>query len=904
MPGKTEKFMIVDGNALVHRGFHAIPHLSTKKGEPTNGVYGFALLFLRALKELHPEYVAVAFDLPGGTFRDKLYASYKATRTRAPDELYAQIPRVKELVQSFNLPVYELPGYEADDLVGSLAELARQHKNLETIILTGDLDTLQLVNEQVKVFAPKQGLTETKLYDERAVEERYGIRPEQMVDYKALRGDPSDNIPGVRGIGEKTASELLQEFGTLEKLYQYLEGRDTARIKPRIAKLLLEYRSEAEMSKKLARIVKDLKINLDLEAARLSSYDEKKVFQMFQELEFRSLLDKLPKSIRALHPLEENNAAPDDYQLVDTSEKLAEFLTKLQTKKAFALDTETTSLVPLSAQLLGVGFCWAAGEAYYLPARLIDQKIRTVLEDPKVIKVGHNIKYDYLVLRKAGINLGGEFFDTMIAAYLLNPGARTFDLDTLVFNEFGFRKTPIENLIGEGRQQLSMAEVPVAKVAAYCGEDADYTWRLKEKLAPELNRMKLQKIFAEIEMPLVRVLAGMEYSGIKLEPKVLQTLSRQAGVEIEKLKKQIWRLAGEEFNIGSPLQLKQVLFEKLEIPTAELKKGKTGLSTAATELEKLRGLHPIVDLIFDWRELTKLQNTYLDALPDLVNPTTKRLHTSFNQTITATGRLSSSDPNLQNIPIRTEFGRKIRRAFVAEKNYKLVSIDYSQIELRLAAHLSGDAKMIEVFRNGGDSHTATAREIFRVKDGQEVTADMRRDAKTINFGVLYGLSAYGLKSRIPDVSQGEAQDFIDRYFETYEGLTKYLEEIVAETRRQGFVKNEIGRIRYLPEIHSSQFQVRSAAERAAINMPLQSFAADIIKMAMNKLASEDLVAREDCRLLLQVHDELVFEIAKDKVESHTAQIVKIMESVYKLKVPLVAEAKAGDNWEEMTKINL
>ncbi len=899
---KKETLLLVDGNALVHRGFHAIPHLSTKGGEVVNGVYGFALLFLKALKELHPEYVVVAFDLPEPTFRDKLYESYKATRMRAPDELYAQIPRVKELVAAFNVPIYEMAGYEADDLVGSLARVAEK-KRLQTVILTGDMDTLQLVNDATKVFAPKQGLSETKLYDEAAIKERYGLRPDQLVDYKALRGDPSDNIPGVKGIGEKTATDLLQKFGTLEKVYDSLQDKNQKKIRPRVGEMLEIHRADAFLSQKLAQIVIDLKLDLDLAKAKVANFDEQQVFKLFQILEFRSLLDKLPKSENHA-PVLSTTARGHDYHLIETAKQLAELVAALKEQKEFAVDTETTSLNPLQAELVGIGFAWEKGRAYFVPVLMINKELRSCLADEGSPKIGHNIKYDYLVLKRAGIDLAGPLIDTMIGAYLLNPGVRNFDLDSLTFTEFGFRKTTIESLIGTGKQQLSMAEVPLPKVAAYCGEDADYTYRLWQKLAPELKRNTLEKIFFEIEMPLIRVLADMERWGIKIDPIFLQKLSGEAGVEIEKLEKKIWRIAGEEFNIGSPQQLKTILFEKLEIPTQELKKGKTGLSTAATELEKLRGLHPVIEPIFEWRELSKLQNTYLDTLPKLVDKQDQRLHTSFNQTIAATGRLSSSEPNLQNIPIRTELGRQVRKAFIAEPKFKLVAVDYSQIELRLAAHLSGDSKMMEVFRQGGDIHTATAQEIFDLETPEEVTPEMRRQAKTINFGVLYGVSAYGLKSRIPEVSQGEAQDFIDKYFDTYQKLTHYLEQIIAEAKASGFVKNELGRRRYLPEIKSSQFQVRSGAERAAINMPFQSLSADIVKMAMNKLALEGLTNRQDCRLLLQVHDELVFEIEKAKVSVCAPQIAEIMQGIYKLKVPLVVEAKVGDNWGEMAKFSV
>jgi len=899
---KQEVLLLVDGNALVHRGFHAIPHLSNKKGEPTNGVYGFALLLLRALKEVKPQYVAVAFDLPEPTFRDKLYAEYKAKRVKAPDELYAQIPRVKELVRAFDLPVYEEKGYEADDIIGSLSAIGKKH-DLKVVILTGDLDTLQLVDDSVSVFAPKQGLAETKIYDAAAIKERYGLLPEQLIDYKALRGDPSDNIPGVRGIGEKTASELLQKFGTLEKVYDYAKGKDTKRISERVRTLLLEHEKDAELSKHLVRIVRTMKLSFDLKNLRLDGYDESKVYELFRELEFKSLLDKLPKTQNAAQLLEKRESN-DNYQLLDSAPEYEKFLDELQEQKEYALDTETTSLNPVAAQIVGIGFSWKNGKAYYVPAAMVDERLKKILLSDHSTKVGHNLKYDYLVLKRNQISLGGAWGDTMIAAYLLSPGSRNFDLDSLSFAEFGFRKTPITKLIGEGKNQKSMADVPVADVADYCGEDADYTWRLYKKLLPRLEEMRLLEIFRDIEMPLARVLAEMEYRGIKVDASHLNGLSKKAEKEIEKLEQHIWKFAGAEFNIGSPLQLKEVLFEKLKIPTENLKKGKTGLSTAATELEKLRDLHPIVPLIFEWRELTKLKNTYLDTLPLLINPETGRVHTSYSQTIAATGRLSSSDPNLQNIPVRTEFGRGIRKAFIAEEGFVFLAIDYSQIELRLAAHLSKDRKMMEAFKNGEDIHTATAMEIFGIKDPKKVTDLQRRSAKTINFGVLYGLSAYGLTSRIPGVSQGEAQDFIDKYFSTYSGLTRYLEEVVADVRRRGYVKNELGRVRYFPEISSSQFQVRASAERAAINMPFQSLSADIIKMAMNKLSELGLTNDEDCRLLLQVHDELLFEVKKDKVEKYAGEIAKIMTSVYKVSVPIEVEAKSGQNWEEMSKINI
>jgi DNA polymerase-1 len=905
---KKPTLLLVDGNALVHRGFHAIPHLSTKAGEPTNGVFGFASLFLNALNALKPDYVAVSFDLPEPTFRDKLFAEYKAKRIAAPDELYQQIPRVKELVTAFNVPIFEKKGFEADDVIGTLARQADQ-KGIDTVILTGDFDTLQLVNHSIKVFAPKKGLSEAGLYGEEEVEQKYdGLKPGQLVDYKALRGDPSDNIPGVAGIGDKTAKQLLLEFGDLDSVYAYAKKHPEGdeKINSRTARLLLKEEKEARMSQKLATIVKDVPIKLDLDRTRTHDFGEDRVFELFQALEFKSLLSRLPRSDRNQPENEKGleKKGHGRYRLVDSKDKLADLVKALGKQKEFALDTETTSEHPMEAELLGIGFCWKKNEAHYVPSGLVGQDLKKILADPDKKKIGHNIKYDHLVLRRAGIRLAGIDFDTMIAAYLLDPGSRSFKLDNLAFTELGVRMQPIEELIGKGKNQKSMAEVPVQEVSDYCCEDVDMTWRLKAILEKELKKKKLDKLFREIEMPLIEVLSEMEQSGIKVDPEVLKKLSSEAEKEIGGIEIKIHKQAGKKFNIASPVQLKEILFDKLNIPTEGIKKAKTGFSTAAQELAKLRGLHPIIDLISDWRELTKLKNTYLDALPALINKSTKRVHTSFNQTIAATGRLSSSDPNLQNIPVRTALGRKVRSAFTAEPGNKLLSVDYSQIELRIAAHLSGDKKMMRVFEDGGDIHEATAREMFEVKKNEPVSAQQRRYAKAINFGILYGLSAHGLTARIPEIPRAEAAEFIAKYKEIYRDLMDYLESVMEETRKNGYVKNELGRIRNLPEINSSQFQVRSAAERAALNMPLQSMNADIIKMAMNRLYTKNLVSEEECRLLLQVHDELLFEVAKGKVEDCAGVIAETMKNVYKLRVPIEVEAKAGDNWGRMNKINL
>jgi len=901
--------MLVDGHAIIHRGFHAIQHLSTTSGEPTNAVYGFTVLLLRALQEIKPTHVAVTFDLDGGTFRHQQYQAYKATRAKTADELIQQIPRCKEVVQALGIPVYEMQGYEADDVLGTLAtEIKKENKgddDYEVIIVTGDLDTLQLVDEHVKVYASRKGLTDIAIYDPAAVRSRYGIEPSQIIDFKAIKGDPSDNIKGVRGIGEKGALDLVKEFGSLAGIYKNLP-----KVKEKYRKLFEEQRQEAQMSYELSTIVLNVPIKFSLPPYKFSQIDYQRIVKLFQDLEFKSLIAKLPRidQPKEISPVEAQKIEAkksDKYFTIDSREKLEELAEILNKQEEFAFDTETEGLGALDFDLVGVSFSYAQGQAYYVPAELLLKTkfdgLHKLFANPKIRKIAHNIKYDYLVLKKFGIDVQNLYFDTMIASYLLAPGSRSHDLDTVTFNEFGYQMQPIEELIGKGRSQISMDQVELAKISFYCCEDVDYTFRLKNLLLGRLQKEKLDKVFFEIEMPLVKILAEIEENGILLDVPRFKELEKQVDKELKQLEKKIYKFAGEEFNINSPAQLKVVLFEKLKIPTGDIfiKKTKTGFSTAASELEKMRGSHQIIDEILNYRELAKLQSTYIQALPELVSKRDGRLHTSFNQTIAATGRLSSSNPNLQNIPVRSEgLAAEIRKGFIAAPGYKLVSIDYSQIELRVVAHLSGDATMINVFKNHEDIHTATAMRVYGVKRPEDVTKDMRRDAKTVNFGILYGVSSFGLSERV-DMTRAEAGDFIKRYFQAFPAVDTYLKKVINETRLTGYVENELGRKRYLPEINSSQFQVRAGAERAAINMPMQSLAADIIKIAMEKIAAEISIQSEDLRLLLQVHDELVFEIRNDLVERYAPRIKQIMEDSYKLIVPLEAEIKVGQNWAEM-----
>lgn len=958
MNRKQNRYMLIDGNAWIHRGYHAIPVLNTKAGEQVNAVYGFTSILLKAIKELKPTHIACTFDLAGPTFRHIKYKEYKGTRVKTDQELYNQIPRVKEVVRALNIPIFEKEGFEADDCLGTLAKnLHAKDPEAEVIIATGDMDTLQLVNHVIKVYTLRKGIADTTIYDAKAVRQRFGLSPEQMVDYKALRGDPSDNIPGVKGIGEKGASELIKQFGSIDNLYKTLHSEikeagleipndkyqipnkfQISNIKSRTINLLLDQEEQARMSYDLSVIVCNVPLEINIPQYNLAGSNLQQTVKLFQELEFRSLIGKLPKTevvtsgelqvtseatVKSDAP---SNIGKQNYIFVDTEEKLKDALKVLSGAKEVSIDTETTSLNIIDAELVGIGFSVKSGEAFYVPAKLAlsSLELKKLIEDEKIKKVGHNIKYDNEILKANSYKLIAISFDTMIASYLLNAGTRQHNLDALAFNELGYQMQPIEDLIGKGKNQITMDKVEPEKVSWYCGEDVDMTLRLKEIYEPKLKTEGLEKVFYNIEMPLIGVLSQMELNGIKVDAKFLNRLSGEVEIDIKDLESEIYRLSGEEFNINSPKQMKEVLFEKMKLEPIANKKNKSGLSTAAGELEKMLGQHPVIEKIMQYRELSKLQSTYLLALPELINKKTGRIHTNYNQTIAATGRLSSTDPNLQNIPVKGEgVGSKVRQAFVAEKGYKLLSIDYSQIELRIVAHLAKDAKMLEVFKKDEDIHTKTAMEIFGVtKDN--VTKDMRRDAKTINFGILYGLSSFGLSSRIGEVSPKEAKEFIAKYFAAYPTVEDYIEQVKLQVNEAGFVKNELGRIRKFPEIKSSQFFIRAAAERAAVNFPIQSLAADVIKVAMinihrviggegyrdigisqnPKTLSPYNPQSEEIKLLLQVHDELVFEVKEDVVETWVKKLIPLMENAIKLSVPVKVEAKVGDNWGEMDRLEL
>ncbi|MFA6514573.1 MAG: DNA polymerase I [Patescibacteria group bacterium] len=908
------KLIIIDGNAIIHRSFHALPPtLKTKDGVLVNAVYGFTSFLLKSLNEFHPEYVILTLDKAGKTFRHEAYAEYKATRVKAPDELYEQIPLVKRIAEVFDIPIFEKTGFEADDLIGTLCKQAEKEKNLETIIMTGDMDTLQLVSDKTKVYTMSRGLSDSVLYDADKIKERYNLTPEQIIDYKALRGDPSDNIPGVRGIGEKTAVELLVDFKDLDGVYKAAEKNDK-KIKPRTIELLMTSRENAFLSKELATINCEAPIELSLEKARFATFNLEDVLNIFSEFDFRSLLNKVKEvrdRLEKAHQGGETGAEVIEqkidkrrreasYTFIKTEAEFESFCLKINKAKEFSFKTEASSNDPMTAEIIGLSFCLEEGEAYFISnEKDWLEKLKPVLENENVKKIGHNLKFDWHLLKNKNIELKGIYFDVMLASYLINPGERHHDLDALAFSELGIEKITAKNIQAEEPKQLSLdlSGPDPEKLSLFACENVDLIKQLEKILSEKLKELELTDVFNKIEMPLISVLADMEHNGIKIDIIPLNNLDKEVKIKIKKLGQEIHKLAGTDFNINSTKQLKEILFTDLEISTAGIKKTKTGFSTAEEELAKLKDLHPIISFLQEYRELNKLETTYLNALPKMINKHTGKIHTNFNQTIAATGRLSSNEPNLQNIPTRTEEGRRIREAFIADKGYKLVGFDYSQIELRLAAHMSKDAKMMAAFKSNEDIHTATAAGINGVKL-EEVTKEMRREAKAVNFGILYGQGPHGL-SQGAGISYSEASQFIKKYFETYPGIKKMIDGFIKQAREKGYAITMFGRRRPLPDMESSIPFVKKSAERMAINTPVQGSAADLIKMAMIKISEMIKDDSENIRMLLQVHDELIFEIKEDKIEYYLPILKELMQNGVELKVPITVDEHTGNNWGEL-----
>ena len=909
-PERRPLLMVMDGHAMVHRSFRAISTqrnlTSNATGEDTTGVYGFANVFLRALQEWNPAYCAIAFDTSAPTFRHVEFEEYKAQRPPMPAELRPQFDRVKQLMTAFGVPVFELDGWEADDVIGSLTRQAEE-AGIDSVILTGDRDTFQLISPRVRVDLASS-IQDRRVYDEAELAERYsGLTADQQPDFKALVGDTSDNIPGVPKVGEKRAAALLGEYGNLEGIYESLDA-----VKPPSVKTALgENQQRAFENRRLMTIDRQAPVTLDLEACRFWRYDRRDVVALLTELEFFSVVSRIPLPGGSDTTEADTNREPEqetDYTVVLTPAQLDSMIAAIEETGSFAFDTETTSLDAMRAQLVGLSFATAPGRAWYvpvghaegeqLPLESVLAAVRPLFESPEIAKCAHNANYDMTVLANHGVRFANVDFDTMIAAHLLGRSYNQLGLKDLSLNELGHEMTQIKELIGRGRKQVTFDKVEIAAAAEYAAADADMTLRLRETFEPQVQREDLRGLMDDAEMALLPVLVTMQRHGIKMDAGVLHEMSADMFRQLREIETGIYDSVGHEVNLNSPPQLSDLLFKELSLPRT--KRTKTGhYSTDANSLESLKGMHPVVDQILEYRQVAKLKSTYVDALPDMVNPGTGRVHTSYNQTGSATGRMSSSDPNLQNIPIRTEVGRQVRRAFVAEgaPDWQLFSADYSQIELRVLAHMSQDPGLLEAFRRGEDIHSATASLMFEVPLN-EVDSDMRRIAKVLNFGVIYGLSAHGIMQQT-GFSRDRGKEFIDTYFAKYPGISEYLETVKAQARADQYVETALGRRRYLADINSPNFNTRGAAERMAINMPIQGTAADIMKLAMVRVQRRLDAEEMRTKMLLQVHDELVFETPREELEALRDLVFDEMPAAMNLDVTLKVDAKWGDNWGDM-----
>lgn len=931
---------LIDGHALAYRTFFALTRgtsttFATRAGEPTAGVFGFTSVLLRLLEQEQPEYLAVVFDT-GRTFRDDLYPAYKGTRDKMPDDLVTQMARVRQMVDAFNIPRLEMEGYEADDILGSLAR-KEVTEGLGVKIITGDRDLLQLVSDRIAVSLPGKGLSDSKDYLREDVIEAMGVPPEQIVDLKALVGDKSDNIPGVAGVGEKTAVSLLQAYHNLDGIYAHLDELPAG-----TRKKLVISRDTAYLSQKLATIVQDLDVSIDLEKARPDNFDPQQVEALFRELEFRALLNRLdvvlqlygksaaptaaqasqqlsmfpeqkPTQVAEIKPLEAGYICQT--KLISTPDDLQALVERLDQAEVISFDTETTSTDPLRAELVGISLAVTPGEGYYipvghrdanaaqLPVAQVIEALRPAFTSPTIPKAGHNLKYDFIMLARHGLRAKPMTFDTMIAEWVVRPDSRNLGLKNLAWVRQDIRMTNIEELIGKGKNQISMADVPVELAAAYAAADAEVVLRLIPELRAELEASHGKALFDDLEMPLVPVLADMEMAGVSLDSALLGKMSKDLEQRMLALEAQVFNAVGERFNLNSTQQLSVALFDKLRIspPDRTARTARGHYSTAAGILDTLRGAHPVVDWVLEYRELAKLKSTYVDALPLQVNPTTGRVHTSYNQTGSVTGRIASSEPNLQNIPIRSETGRLVRQAFISAPGNALVSVDYSQVELRIVAHMADDQAMLDAFRAGQDIHATTAAAVYGVPLDQ-VTKDQRRRAKGINFGLIYGMSAFGL-TRATDLTLAESENFMQAYFKQFPGVKRYLDQIRRQAAELGYVETLMGRRRYFPGLkNQTNVAQRNREEREAINAPIQGTAADIMKLAMLHVPSALKDAGLKGLMLLQVHDELVLECPQAEIKETIFVVCSVMENAFKLKVPLGTEARYGPNWSELTNV--
>ena len=885
---------LIDGSAYIHRAYHAIRGLASSSGLPTNAVYGFTRMLIKLMEDKSPEYVAVLFDAKGPTFRHERYADYKANRPPMPEDLAVQIPYIHQVTEGFRIPMLQMPGYEADDLIGTLARRAEM-AGFSVVMVTGDKDFIQLVTDQASIWDPMKDKTTTAA----DVAETYGVTPDRMIDVMGLSGDTSDNIPGVPGIGQKTALTLIREFGSMEALYEDVSALKRKKQREN----LIAHRDQAFLSRELVAIQTEVPIPDGFSPEQLNRVDPdtEALGRLFSFLEFRQLQQTYSEGT-ATEP-------EKTYRAVTDPEALEALVRRLAAADVIAIDTETTSEHPMLAHLVGVSVCMSPHEAFYIPCghdyigapdqipcETVLKTLAPVLSAPTPKKVGQNIKYDWTVLSRHRVELDGVCFDTMVASYLINPAKRAHNLDQIALDFLDHKTIPYEAVAGKGKSAVPFSQVAVEAATDYAAEDADVTFRAYEILRDRLDEIGLTELMETVEMPLVPVLTRMEKHGIRVDRDRLRSLSEVFSDEMDQLEARIHELAGEPFNIKSSQQLGRILFEKLGLPTRKKTKKKTGYSTDVEVLTFLAGVHDLPALVLRHRTLAKLKSTYTDALVGLIHPETGRIHSSFNQTVTATGRLSSSEPNLQNIPVRDAEGRQIRSAFIPRENWRLVSADYSQIELRILAHVSEDPILIESFERGEDIHTRTAEEVFgATPDG--ITPALRRQAKAINFGIIYGMSAFGL-SRDLGISRRMARTYIDQYFKRYAGVKRYLDETVASARKTRQTATLLGRIRLLPDIDSPNANVRGFAERMAVNTPIQGTAADLIKLAMIRVDRAIAEAGMESAMLLTVHDELVFEAPPDEIDPLTATVKEIMEGVWSLRVRLKVNVDSGDNWAE------
>lgn len=888
---KNKTIYLIDGSAYIYRAYHAIRGLSNSKGLPTNAVFGFTKMLLKLIEDRNPEYIGMFFDVKGPTFRHEIFDAYKANRPPLPEDLSIQIPYIKDITKGFNIPVVEMSGYEADDLIGTLARKAEE-TGFSVIMVTGDKDFMQLVTDKSIIWDPMK----EKTIDGNVIRNTYGLEPDQMVDVMGLSGDSADNIPGVPGIGPKTAVSLIKTFGSMERVYEQV---DTIK-KKKQHENLVRYKKQALLSKELVKINDKAPVSFTPEDFKYSAPDSAVLSGLFKKLEFRQLQQSVIK--RA-------DLSKKKYKAVLSIDELSDLIAILEASGLFAIDTETTSKNPMAAELVGLSFSVKADEAFYIPCAhkyqdapkqlKLDEvlkMLKPVLENHKLKKIGQNIKYDWIVLKRHGIRLSGVMFDTMVASYLINPSKRAHNLDQIALDFLDHKTISYEEVAGKGKNASCFSKVPLEKAVPYACEDADITLMAYNIFMPMLKDMGLEKLFEKVEMPLVPVLMKMEMTGINIDKEKLMNLSKSFEHQLEQLEASIYSIAGEEFNIKSSQQLGKILFEKLKLPVQKKTKKKTGYSTDVNVLEALSEQHELPVLILRYRTLAKLKSTYTDALIELINPETGRIHTSYNQTVTATGRLSSSEPNLQNIPVRTDEGREIRRAFIPRKGWHLLAADYSQIELRILAHYSDDKILIKAFKEDEDIHLRTATEVFQIFPSF-ITSELRQQAKVINFGIVYGMSPYGLSKEL-GISQKMAKTYINNYFARYSGVKQFIDEIIKEARISKKTNTLLGRIRLLPDINSSNKNLREFAERTAINTPIQGTAADLIKIAM--ITVDSVFTERDLKsaMLLSVHDEIVFEVPSDELNEVRSLVKEIMESIWELKVPLKVNLAVGKNWAE------